>query len=140
MHIIVIGNVVEGFKFFGPFSDIKTEAQAILDEHPEGVWTELQSVPSDEAKYLKSFGIKKVEVARGTFWTVIQYLHTYGDTGSSVITEGGDHHWLSEDAAKSAKRVYEVCTAYHGKSPSEVMEAFGNYFPEEFWPLVEPMY
>jgi len=142
-YIVVCGNPVEGFSFFGSF----------IYEHQAREWAEanvnettwvVAAMDEPDFKVARSqdvsFHVNKVEVARGTFWTVIKFTTKYTEEGSVVVTEGGDHHWLSVDAAEAAKRVYQICSGYHEKSPSETMEAFRNYFDGEEFPIVEPLY
>lgn len=127
MNIIITGNVVEGFKFYGPFHDItETEAALVLGDHPEGVWTELVFPHTDPDV---TFEVRKVDVARGPFWTVVKL--------NDGVVEGGDHHWLTKELAEAASMIYNVEPALHAAHPAVMQAAFERLFQMNEWPSMK---
>jgi hypothetical protein len=133
-YIVIVGNPVEGLSFFGPFIYSHQASDWAKQNVKETTWVVAAMDEPDKVKYVitDGFNIRKVNLKN--MWTVIH--STYIDELPHEV-HGGDHHWLSYDLAVAARRVYQVCPTYHGKLPSEVQEAFRNYFPDETWPVIE---
>jgi hypothetical protein len=138
MNIIITGNVVEGFKFYGPFGkdEDMTRLGDLFDDAPEWTWAELlpspkpkedRIVPAIPVKTV-TFEVKRVDVQRGPFWTVLHVI--------DGVSFGGDHHWLSKAGAEAAKRLYDVDPSVFGSLPEVVAGCFSARFEEDF-PLVE---
>jgi len=134
MKLIITGNVLEGFKFYGPIQDDDLTMGAldhfsnVFDLNPEWALAELEPIEIPvEAKPrygAPQFVVKQVNTEDK--WTVLRYD---GDE-----CKGGDHHWLSPALAYAAKRTYEKFPSMHGALPSEIEELFKTLFGLGMWP------
>ena len=80
-----------------------------------------KAVPfADRGETFSTYKVLEVHVQGEKRWTVLFCL--------DGIDLGGDHHWLSQEMAGYAAKVYEFEPHLHGRPSLEVIRACSRYF------------